>query len=149
MSELATFASDDVIHEAFASEGVNLDDLKPLTTLLVRTRHSLYRIVVRRGSTVVLQGGRRFPRSTVCRINGSGLGGSVLKVAWIGVGLRMEIACGSRCIVTSPVREITTEYPTNDGRSRDRRAVGARSRTTPARADCHHGGQMSKRGQSC
>ena len=102
-----------------ASDGVNLDDLPPLTTLNVRTRNSLYRIVVWRGTTVLLQGGRRFPRSMVCRINGSGCGGSVLKLAWIGVGLRMEIVAGGRCIVTSPVREITTEYPTNGRSTRD------------------------------
>ena len=123
MSARVAYAVDELADEASATEGINLDDLEPLTTLMVRTCHSVYRIVVWRGTTVLLQGGRRFPRSTVCRINGSGFGGSVLKLAWMGVGLRMEIAAGGRWIVTSPVREITTEYPANGRSSRDARTA--------------------------
>ncbi len=100
---------DEFADEVSATEGVSLTELEPLTTLLVRTCHSLYRIIVWRGTTVLVQGGRRFPDVTVGRLNGSSLGGSVLKLAWIGVGLRMEICAGGRRIVTSPVREITTE----------------------------------------
>ena len=116
MSARVAYAVDEFADEASASEGLNLDDLEPLTTLMVRTCHSRYRIVVWRGTTVLLQGGRRFPHTTVCRINGSGCGGSVLKLAWIGVGLRMEIAAGGGCIVTSPVLEITTERDSSSDR---------------------------------
>jgi hypothetical protein len=41
-------------------------------------------------------------------LEGASLGGSFLKVGWIGVGLRMEIRDESRRIVTSPVRHIDT-----------------------------------------
>ena len=61
------------------------------------------------GTTVLVQGGRRFPDITAGQLTGSGLGGSLLKLAWIGVGLRIEICAGGRRIATSPVREITTE----------------------------------------
>lgn len=109
MSARAAYAVDEFADDASATEGIDLNDLEPFTMLMVRTCHSLYRIVVWRGTAVRLQGGRHFPTATVCRINGSGFGGSVLKLAWIGVGLRMEICVGGRRIVTSPVREITTE----------------------------------------
>ena len=99
----------DIADEVSASEGVSLTELEPSTALRVRTRNSEYRIIVLRGTTLLLTGGRRFPHFAACRINGSGLGGSLLKLAWIGVGLRMEICVDGRCIVTSPVREITTE----------------------------------------
>jgi hypothetical protein len=36
------------------------------------------------------------------------VGGSFLKVGWIGVGLRMEILAEGRRIVTSPVYDIVT-----------------------------------------
>ena len=92
-----------------ATEGVTLADLEPLTMLVVRTCHSLYRIIVWRDTTVFVQGGRHFPNTVLGRINGSSLRGSLLKLGWIGVGLRMEICVGGRLIVTSPVREITIE----------------------------------------
>jgi hypothetical protein len=99
-----------------ATKGVSLTDLEPLTTLLVRTCHSLYRIIVWQDTTVLVQGGRHFPDVTVGRIEGSGFGGSLLKMAWIGVGLRMEICAGGRRIVTSPVRKIRTERKSRNDR---------------------------------
>lgn len=91
------------------TEGISLIALEPLTTLLVRTCNSLYRIVVLRGTTVLVQGGRLFADVTVGDLSGSSFGGNLLKLAWIGVGLRMEIRSGGRRIVTSPVCAITTE----------------------------------------
>jgi hypothetical protein len=46
--------------DASATDGVSLDNLEPLTTLLVRTCNSQYRITVLRGTTVLVQGGRSF-----------------------------------------------------------------------------------------
>ncbi len=91
---------------AAAAGGVNLRDLDPLTTLLVRTCNSRYRIVISRNTAVFVQGGRFFPRMTGAHLEGSSFGGSFLKVGWIGVGLRMEIQAGGQRIVTSPVRAI-------------------------------------------
>jgi hypothetical protein len=95
--------------EVSATEGVCVRDLEPLTTLLVRTCNSLYRIIVSRGTAVLVQGGQFFPEVTLGHLDGSSFGGSLLKLAWIGVGLRMEISSGGQRIVTSPVREIRTE----------------------------------------
>ncbi len=94
--------------EASRAAGVGLADLEPLTTLLVRTQHSLYRIIVRqpRERKILIQGGQHFVEPTEARFDGSSFGGSCLKAAWIARDMRMEIRCGNRRIVTSPVRSI-------------------------------------------
>lgn len=90
-----------------ASEGVNLADLEPLTTLLVRTANTLYRVVVVRGMSVLIKGGRSFPEIRNGDLLSFGTHG--FRFGWIGVGLRMEIHSGGRCVVTSPVREVSIE----------------------------------------
>ena len=89
--------------------GVSLRDLEPLTTLLVRTCNSQYRIVTSQNTTVFVQGGRFFPDVTHARLEGSSFGGSCLKVGWIAVGLHMEIFADGQRIITSPVRAIDWE----------------------------------------
>jgi hypothetical protein len=44
------------------------------------------------------------------------VGGSFLKVGWIGVGLRMEILADGRRIVTSPVYDIVASDNTSSER---------------------------------
>lgn len=94
------------------SGGVLVTTLAPLTLLTVTTYNSTYRFVVRDRSTVLVKGGRFFPEFTEARLAGSGFGGSMLKLDWIGVGLRMEIWSDGRPIITSPVRLIATEPDT-------------------------------------
>jgi len=77
-----------------------------MTTLRVRTRNSEYEIVVSSGDEVFVRGGQFFPSLTEARFSGASVGGSFLKVGWIGVGLRMEILADGRRIVTSPVYDI-------------------------------------------
>jgi hypothetical protein len=91
-----------------STNGVQLRDLPPMTTLLVRTRNSEYHIVVSSGDEVLVKGGHFFPALTEARFSGASVGGSFLKVGWIGVGLRMEILAEGRRIVTSPVYDIVT-----------------------------------------
>jgi hypothetical protein len=97
------------------TSGVHLRDLAPLTTLRVRTRNSEYRIIVSSGDAVLVEGGQFFPCLTEARFSGASVGGSFLKVGWIGIGLRMEILADGRRIVTSPVHDIVT---TADSQSR-------------------------------
>jgi hypothetical protein len=92
-----------------AVQGVYLRDLEPLTRLVVRTCNSEYQFLVSAGGEVLVEGGRFFDHPTPAVLEGASLGGSFLKVGWIGVGLRMEIRDASRRIVTSPVRQIATE----------------------------------------
>lgn len=90
------------------TQGVHLRDLAPMTTLHVYTRNSLYRIIVSAGDAVLVEGGEFFPCLTAAHFSGASVGGSFLKVGWIGIGLRMEILVDGRRIVTSPVRDIST-----------------------------------------
>ena len=86
-----------------AVESVHLRQLPPLTTLLVWTTNTLYRIVVTEGSNVYVRGGTFFPNFTPALVEG----------ARIGVGVLMEMRASGRWIVTSPVCAITTERPGN------------------------------------
>jgi hypothetical protein len=102
---------DGFVEETGNIRGLYLRDVEPLTTLIVRTRNSRYRIIVRHDTSAIVQGGQFFPDATPGRIDGSGFGGSFLKVAWIGIGLRMEIFADGRRIITSPVRDISIQRP--------------------------------------
>ena len=91
------------------TEGVHLRDLPPFTTLLVWTMNSLYRVVVTQWPEVYIQGGAFFPDPTLAHVDGATLGGSCLRVGWIGAGHLVEIRSGGWRIITSPVLAITTE----------------------------------------
>ena len=92
-------------------EGVELDRLEPLTTLLVWTWHSLYRVIVREGCEVVVQGGSSFLEPTPAHVEGASIGGGLLKAGWIGVGFLMELRITGQLIRTSPVVAIAKERP--------------------------------------
>ena len=88
---------------------VHLRHLPPFTILLVRTVNSLYRMVIIQGPEVYVQGGAYFPDPTSAYLDGSGIGGSWLRVGWISVGLLVQIRSADRCVITSPVCAITIE----------------------------------------
>ena len=96
--------------------GIALRQLEPLTELLVHTRNTCYRIVVSHEADIVIQGGSFFPDPTRAHVEGSSLGGNLLKVGWIGVGLRMEIVADGRRIVTTAVRSIARQADPVDSR---------------------------------
>jgi hypothetical protein len=93
------------------AEVVSLRDVEPLTTLIVVTRNSRYRIIVKSSTDVLIQGGQFFPDTTPAQLDGASFGGSFLKLGVIAVGLCMEIRSGPERIVTSPVRAFTEERP--------------------------------------
>jgi hypothetical protein len=99
--------------EAFAcavhlADGVALADLPPIAELEVRTRNSCYRITVvdPAESRILIQGGSFFPLPRLARLGGASLGGSLLKLGWIGYGFSLEIHADGTSIVTTPVCEI-------------------------------------------
>jgi hypothetical protein len=96
----------DVLADA---EGVHLRHLPPLTTVLVRTVRSVYRVVITQWPEVYVHGGSFFTDPTRACLDGASLGGTCLKVGWIVLGMRMEIRALGRRIVTSPVCAISTE----------------------------------------
>ena len=91
------------------TDGIALSDLPPITALRVQTANTLYDITVPRPSctTVLVRGGRFFPRATEARFGGSSFGGSCLKLDWFGVGLHMEFHYDGGWVVTSPIRSLT------------------------------------------
>ena len=105
---------DGFVEAATASSGVSLNDIDPLTVLHVETHNSLYRIIVSMRTDVLVEGGKFFPTLTRARLAGSTFGGSMLKMAWIGIGMHMEICGDDGPIVTSPVRCISVEQPQTD-----------------------------------
>jgi hypothetical protein len=99
-------------HPGFA-DGMSIKSLEAGTTLRVRTRNSTYRLVVLDPVKllVLLVGGALFPEDTVARLAGATAGGTTLKVGWIGLGLRVEIAAGGKRTTTSPVESIEIASP--------------------------------------
>jgi hypothetical protein len=87
--------------------GVALATVEPLASLIVETRNTRYHIIVRHGEEIIIQGGTFFPDPTPARLEGASLGTSLLRLGWIGLGLRMEIRANGQRIVTTPVRTIS------------------------------------------
>lgn len=100
---------DDFVEAATWGDGVWLRDIGPHSALVLDTRSTRYRLVVTRGDEVVVEGGQCFREPTVARVHGSSLGGSFIKLGWIGVGFQIEIIVGDEKIVTSPVRAIALQ----------------------------------------
>jgi hypothetical protein len=91
-------------------KGLVVTSLDAGVTIVVRTRHSSYRLVVLDGARhLVLAEGGVFHEPTVVHLSGATFGGSTLKLGWILVGLRVEFGLGSRRITTSPVESVTIE----------------------------------------
>jgi hypothetical protein len=90
-------------------DSVHLPALPPLTTLLVRTTNSLYRVVVTEGSNVYVQGGSLFRDPTSAHVDGASIDGGFLMVGRICVGLLMELRTANNHVVTSPVLAIGAE----------------------------------------
>ena len=91
---------------AAASEGVSLRLLPPIAQLEVRTRNSTYQITVLGTGRVMVLGGAFFPVWSEAHLCGSTLGGSMLKLDWVGCGFSMEFLHQGERIVTTRVRAI-------------------------------------------
>ena len=97
---------DGFVDATLCSTGVALRALIPLTSLVVHTRNTCYHIISTGGDEIVVQGGTFFPDPTPARLDGASAGNSLLRLGWIGIGLRMEIRAGEQRVVTTPVRSI-------------------------------------------
>lgn len=99
--------------------GVDLRSLPAGTAVIVDTRHSRYRFVMldESGRNAWVKGGPYFPEETTARVEGSTLGGSLLKIGWIGLGWFVELSCGGKRIITSQVRSISVPRGSHDEQS--------------------------------
>jgi hypothetical protein len=101
-----TATLDGFVAATSSGPGVALGAFDPLTSLIVETRNTRYHIIVTRSDEIIIQGGSFFPDPTPARLEGASLGSSLLRLGWIGLGLRMEIRARGQRIVTTPVRTI-------------------------------------------
>jgi hypothetical protein len=95
-------------HSHAWDNGISLTRLAPLDRVFVRTRNSLYEIIVSSPAAgdVLVRGGEFFPEFTSARVAGATLGGSFLKLRSIHVGFRLEFSLGQSFVLTSPVESI-------------------------------------------
>lgn len=96
---------DGFAQEVGQGRGLSLGELTCLSRLEIQTRNSRYSLTLLNPaeSQVLIQGGRFFDADTEAIVCGSSYGGTLLKLAWIGLGMRMELMSEGRRIVTSPV----------------------------------------------
>lgn len=92
------------------TEGIQIDRMTELTTLAVRTAHSLYEITILNGQTgdVLVRGGSFFPERTAVKLSGSSLGGSILRWRAICPGMRLEFVPQPEEMVSETVYDEAT-----------------------------------------
>jgi hypothetical protein len=92
---------------ADGDQGISIDEIETGATVVVRTSHSVYRLVVLSGTerTVLVSGGA-FPEETPVVLQGATTGGNLVRTGWVGVGLRLELTDGKRRVITSRVVSI-------------------------------------------
>ena len=89
--------------------GVHIAELSELDRLTVRTRNSVYDIVVScpRTGRVMIRGGAFFPAFTSARLSGCSLGGSFLKLGVVHPGFCLEFSTHETgVVVTTRVRTV-------------------------------------------
>jgi hypothetical protein len=109
--------SDDVNDNIVRSEiegGVFLSELQPRTVLQIQTQHHCYTALFLGDNQALIWGHPEFcPQPVPVAIAGSTWGGTMLKVRYVGRGMRLEFHHpGYRTpIVTSPIQEINERRP--------------------------------------
>jgi hypothetical protein len=103
---------DGVIEISSLLEGVTLAALKACDTIHVRTRNSDYEIFMLdpKSGYALVRGGEYFAEPVEATVSGSSFGGCMLKLGWLGVGLRIEIYVNGQRTVTSSVQSLRVEH---------------------------------------
>jgi hypothetical protein len=99
---------DGFIELSASQEGVALHSLAVFDTICARTLNSDYTIFLLNPETgrALVQGGRYFTEPAEATVSGSTFGGCMLKMGWLGLGLRIEICARGQRIVTSPIQSL-------------------------------------------
>ncbi len=108
-------------------EGVTLMALEACDTIRARTRNSDYDIFLLdpKSGRALVQGGKYFAEPVEATVSGSTFGGCMLKLGWIGVGLRMEFYINGKRTVTSPVQSLRVERVDFDADQFDVHSISA------------------------
>ena len=90
-------------------DGVVVDHLSPHDRLVVRTRNSIYEIIVTVPQTaeVLVRGGAFFREFTAARVAGSSLGGTFLKLHGVYKGFQLELVSESGPVVTTRIAAVS------------------------------------------
>ena len=93
------------------SDGIQIDELRPLDMLSVHTHNSVYQLIVRNPESgeILVRGGSRVPTFTNGHLSGSSIGGAVLKRGGIYPGFRLEIEVDGKRLLTSPVISVEVD----------------------------------------
>jgi hypothetical protein len=112
LHSIPRYCSLDGFAELSSAEGVALRMLSPFDTIRLKTLNSEYYLFLIDPETgkALVQGGRFFAEPIEAVVSGSTFGGCMLKMGWLGVGLRVEICYNGQRIVTSPVQTLHLEH---------------------------------------
>jgi len=102
--DLATSPPDDAIQ---------LDSCPQFQWIVVRTRESVYDIIVLSGDTgdVMVRGGRFFPAFRLATLAGSTFGGSSMRAGSICAGCHLELHVDGKALVTSRIETVSLGLP--------------------------------------
>jgi hypothetical protein len=105
-------ALDGVTEISPALEGITLMTLEPCDMIQARTSNSQYEIFLLdpKSGRALVRGGEWFADPVEAIVCGSTFGGCMLKMGWLGVGLRMEINANGQRIATSLVQSLRVEH---------------------------------------
>ena len=100
-------------HPDFVSAEIKAQPVLPAgKVLLIQTRNTLYRLEKRGPKEFYISGNKGYcPNPTKAKIHGSTWGGSMLKMGFIGRGMRLEFSIPGKggCITTSEIQEVSEE----------------------------------------
>lgn len=100
------------------TDGIWSADIVPGTVTIIETKNRKYELRRKENGRFTIKGHPEYcPEDTDCVINGSTFGGSVIRVGWIGKGMRLEFVTQDpnyeghrdRVITTSVIKSINGE----------------------------------------
>jgi len=93
---------------------IRLESCSELESIVVRTRSSVYELIVLCGDTgeVMIRGGQFFPEFRRATVVGSTFGGSCIMLRSLCVGLRLELRVDRESFLTSRIQSITGSHTT-------------------------------------
>jgi hypothetical protein len=89
-------------------EGLTLRSLEACDTIYARTNNNDYEIFLLDPDSgrALVKGGKYLLEPTEATVVGSTFGGCMLKIGWLGVGMRMEIHAEGRYLTTTPLKSL-------------------------------------------
>ncbi len=97
--------------------GIIISKIAPHTKITIKTLHSSYQLEILEDQNALITGGNlgngrlRFEKPTEIRIKGSSVGGSMIKMDWLGQNMRLEFTdlATNSAISTSPILDAVVE----------------------------------------